>query len=119
MKAIQRIPKNQRLAVDAAAKKSARKWLLIEAERINTYMDAAVLYALHDVFGFGAVRLKRFFIRFEEVHRQFIDAFSSEEDADRTSSEIREDMAAYYLSELKKIGVDVAAWRSDSDPKDF
>lgn len=64
-------------------------------------IDACVLYVLHVHLGFGRKRLRRFW-----------EAFRVEHDKLRNHYEIS-DTAYLAQDQLKRIGVDVAAWNSE------
>ena len=74
--------------------------------KINNYLDVAVLYAMHELFDFGKDRLKRFYMRFGEIHRDFVDFYQSES---------RDEAEWVYETKLKAIGVDVEEWRKELD----
>ena len=99
-----------RVPMSNRQKRAARqevKHILLEEERtINNYLDVSILYAMHELFGFGKDRLKRFYMRFGEIHRAFVDHYLS---ANRDEAEW------VYDKKLKEIGVDVAEWRKELD----
>lgn len=69
-------------------------------------VDVAVLYALHLLCGFGAKRLRDFFVGFNKIYAELIDRYESEMD-----------LPWIYERKLKEIGVDVEAWRAEEDRK--
>lgn len=67
-------------------------------------MDAAVLWALHEEFGFGAARLRRFFESFSRIHENLRKYYDFEDTADTW-------LCRRLLKE--RVGVDVAAWEKE------
>lgn len=67
-------------------------------------MDAAVLYSLHETFGFGAKRLRRFF-----------DAFSVQHQELRNYYQLDDDTNTWICRRLLKerVGVDIEAWEKE------
>ena len=79
-------------------------------ERDKTYwldIDAMTLWALHEVFGFGPSRLKRFFDAFDNIH----------EDLRKHYELSTDDQTWLVRQKLKDMGVDVAAWEKESKEK--
>lgn len=74
--------------------------ILEKDTRYTNDIDACVLYVLHVHLGFGRKRLRRFW-----------EAFRVEHDKLRNHYEIS-DTAYLAQDQLKRIGVDVAAWNS-------
>lgn len=69
-------------------------------ERKCLDMDTVVLWILHSRFGFGPVRLRRFFDGYLKEVRELQDQYG--------------DYAADRMREgLKRIGVDVGAWEKE------
>lgn len=66
-------------------------------------IDIMVLYALRAHLGFGKKRLRRFYEAFNKVHEMLIAHYEMPE----------EDGTWLADRELKKIGVDVAAWNRE------
>lgn len=75
---------------------------IIENDKKYTVdLDATIMYTLHEHFGFGRIRLRRFWDAFIEDHK-----------------ELRERYGAGYgpqkcIDELLRIGVDVEAWNAE------
>ena len=71
-------------------------------------MDAAVLWALHEAFGFGRKRLKRFFDAFSEVHTDLRKAYSlSDDDVTPKCRELLKSRAK----------VDLVTWETELEKK--
>lgn len=91
-----KIPKNEKNFIEYEVKKQF--W---EQEK-QTYMnvDAAVLYALHEEFGFGKKRLRRFYKRFVEHIKILENHYCMEGES-------------IYLcrEQLKKLGIDIEEWQ--------
>ena len=88
---------------DEQAADIARKMARIEVLKANQQFaedfDACVLYALHEIFGFGPVRLRRFFHRYRELREEVMERYRF---ADGNA-----DFTWWAVRELRKIGVDV------------
>lgn len=69
-------------------------------------MDAAVLWTLHEKFGFGAKRLRRFFEAFAAVHENLRDYYQLDDDTNTW-------ICRYLLK--RNVGVDVEAWEKEFD----
>lgn len=81
------------------------------AEKEKQYyldMDAAVLYSLHQTFGFGKKRLRMFF-----------DAFAIQHEELRQRYQLDDDTNTWLCRRLLKeeVGVDVEAWEKEFDTK--
>ena len=77
---------------------------IIESDRkYKNDVDIMILYALHAHLGFGKKRLRRFYEAFNKVHEMLIAHYEMPE----------EDGTWLADWELKKIGVDVAAWNKE------
>ena len=69
-------------------------------EQRCTDLDVIVLFILHTVFGFGKVRLRRYFEGYLTVVRKLQDIYGGS--------------YIYKMKEvLKKIGVDIEAWERE------
>lgn len=75
----------------------AKKEVFAANEQLFLDMDAAVLYVLHDSFGFGKERLERFYKAFQETYRQLKDFYLFDDGGD--------DFCWFANRELKKIGI--------------
>lgn len=93
-------------------KKAMRKEINAQIlERDTRYwldMDAAVMWALHKEFGFGAKRLRRFFNAFSTVHEELREHYQLDDDTNTW-------LCRHLLKE--KVGVDVEAWEKEFDEK--
>ena len=78
---------------------------IVESDRkYRDDVDIMMLYALRVHLGFGKKRLRRFYEAFSKVHEMLIAHYEMPE----------EDGTWLADRELKKIGVDVAAWNKES-----
>ena len=86
-----------------AIKREVRSQVYAQKKRINADFDAMVLWVLHEKFGFGRERLRRFYDAFvAEVHRL--------DEAYQMGGE-----TGYVCRvKLKEIGVDVEAWNDET-----
>lgn len=66
----------------------------------NLETIAMTLLTLHEEFGFGEARLKRFFDRYDEVVEGLVERYELEDD----------DAPWIATFKLKEMGIDVAAW---------
>ena len=71
-------------------------------DRLFNDMDAVVLYALHETFGFGADRLHRFYEAFVAEYRALQDHY-----------ELGNDTPFVCKQRLLQIGVDVEKWSAE------
>jgi hypothetical protein len=62
-------------------------------------LDASILWALHEEFGFGKERLKRFYQTAAESREQLIQKY-----------EMQDDAKFICMHKLKEIGVDLVEW---------
>ena len=83
----------------------ARKEVYAANAQYAEDFDACVLYALHEVCGFGKKRLTRFFRRYMELRDEVLDRY-------RFADE-NEDFTWWARRELNRIGVDVDALRRE------
>ena len=103
--------KGQVFGADLTAKE--RKAMKIEINRqiaeadkqYRNNIDALVLYALRVHLGFGKKRLRRFYEAFSVAHDKLTAHYEMS----------GEDNAWLADHELKKIGVDVAAWNAEKE----
>ena len=66
---------------------------------------AVILYSLHEIFGFGKIRLWRFYSHYAQCHKDLCEWYgmNAEEDG--------HDIAAYLSKmQLERIGVDFDQW---------
>ena len=67
-------------------------------------VDAIVLWVLHEKFGFGPARLRRFFDIFNSSVKELIDRYEMEKTED----------AWLCTYKLKEIGVDIEKWYKEN-----
>ena len=78
---------------------------ILKADRqYSLNFAACVLWALHVVFGFGPVRLRRFWEAYDKIHRQLRKYY--ELDA--------EDEPFVCLAKLREIGVELEKWEEEA-----
>lgn len=88
-------------AIDIEVKKQLREWDLKHAREI----DAIVLWILHEEFGFGYKRLKRFHDSFNPAIRGLVDRYELEES----------DLIWLCTKKLKEHGEDLDEWYKEYD----
>ena len=77
---------------------------IVESNRTHEIeLDALVLWVLHEQFGFGSKRLKRFYDAFVSVF---------EELNERYLTDTKDEGLRLCTYKLKEIGVDVEAWHN-------
>lgn len=69
---------------------------------ITLELDASILWALHEEFGFGAQRLKRFYETAAESREQLVQKY-----------EMQDDAKFLCIHKLKEIGVDLVEWEKE------
>ena len=89
------------------AREMARKEVVKAQEEFASALDAAILYTLRVGFGFGKVRLLRFYTIFGKLRAEVLEKFHLA-DGDK-------DFEWYAARELKQIGVDVEQLRESDD----
>ena len=94
---------------EKAMHKEIKSQLLDYDKQYFLDMDAAVLWALHKEFGFGAKRLRRFFDRFSEIHQELRNYYQLDDDTNTW-------LCRYKLKE--ETGVDVEVWEKELEQKD-
>lgn len=77
-----------------------------ERKHINE-TDALVLYVLHEVFGFGAKRLKVFYERFDPELQKLLDRYEMDVS----------DETWLCTRKLKEIGIDIEEWAKENQAK--
>lgn len=85
-------------------RKEIKAQILESDKRYWLDMDAAVLWALHKEFGFGAKRLRRFFDCFSVVHEEMRNYYQLDDDTNTW-------LCRYLLKQ--DVGVDVEAWEKE------
>ena len=73
-------------------------------ERFYNDLDAIILWALHEHFGFGAERLHRFYLAFTAIYKDLRDFY-----------EMGSDTPYVCKVKLRDIGVDLEAWQKEVD----
>lgn len=69
------------------------------SDRFSTEINATILWALHEEFGFGAERLRRYFDCVEKYRMELIEKYEMQDDAE-----------FILLYKLREIGVDLKKW---------
>lgn len=99
------LPNDIREAMNAEAERMA-KLAIDEMNRDNEdELDAMALYILHEEFGFGEKRLKRFYERFSLGLKELGERYQLNEYEDRLW------LCKRKLSEL---GIDISEWRREN-----
>jgi hypothetical protein len=95
------LTKNEHLALEI----EVRKMIVENEDKYRAGMDAAILYYLHDKYGFGIKRLRDFWNGFNELHDEMVRHYL-----------ISPQDAAWVCKEkLKRIGVDVDKWYEEDE----
>lgn len=89
--------------VDRQVREAAKSQTKEIANRLCVTIDAVCLWTLHNSFGFGKDRLRRFFDEFNRGYQDMLDFY-----------EMGEDTPFVFFSKLREIGVDVEAWENES-----
>ncbi len=95
--------KAEKQALDIEIRKS-----IIENEmRYRTELDAAILYFLHEEYGFGEKRLRQFWDGFNKLHDELVERY------------LVEDYEAAWVckEKLKNIGIDIDEWERESNAR--
>lgn len=66
--------------------------------------DAMVLYTLHEVFGFGKSRLRKFYSEFKKTYHELQDYYC-----------MPDDVPFICLIKLKNLGVDLKKWYEEDE----
>lgn len=96
MRARRRMTSIERKTMD----KEILKQITVLNDKNNLEISAMCLYILHEEFGFGTIRLERFFKKFDEE----ITALSKRYDMNET------DEAWLCTHKLKEYGIDINKW---------
>lgn len=97
------LTKVERQALDIEVRKA-----IAENEKIyHADLDAAILYYLHDKYGFGEKRLRDFWDGFNELHGRIL----------RDYMVLNDEAAWVCRDKLKQIGVDVVKWYEEDERK--
>lgn len=95
-----------REAMNAEAERMA-KLAIDEMNRDNEdELDAMALYILHEEFGFGEKRLKRFYERFSLGLRELGEKYQMNE---------YEERLWLCQRKLKEIGIDISEWKKEKE----
>lgn len=73
------------------------------ARKLCDTIDAVCLWTLHETFGFGKDRLRRFFDDFNKGYQEMLDFY-----------EMGDDTTFVYLKKLHDIGVDIEEWENET-----
>lgn len=86
--------------------KLAKQLVHQEWERFCTKTDVTILYALHNIYGFGKERLERFYREWIKLHTEMVKNYQCDGDDSH-----------YWVMEarLKEIGVDIDALEREVD----
>ena len=88
--------------------REARRELFEQKKILGNDFDAAVLWTLHQAFGFGAKRLRRFYDAFLAEYDRLREFYTG---TDADGNEVLDGTVSFACREnLKRIGVDIAEW---------
>ena len=94
--------------LNAAEKKALHMEIhrqVAEFDRENQVnVEACILWAMHELLGFGPKRLRRFYFGFVKYYSGLLDHY-----------EMEDDNAYLALRALKDYGIDVEAWHREVD----
>ena len=88
----------EKKAMDIEIKKQLAEW----TEKHELEIEALILWQLHEQFGFGPERLKRFHDKFSENMDNLVAGYMLDE----------EDQAWFCSYKLKEYGIDLEEWSS-------
>lgn len=88
----------------AAIKAEAQKQVYEARDRLFNDMDAVIMWVLHEEFGFGKKRLRRFFNAFIREYRGLQEFY-----------ELGSDTPFVCKKKLNEIGVDIDKWNADAE----
>lgn len=100
MKAL--IPYKLSKAENEALKREINKQIAEQDEKYQNYYDAMVLYTLYESFGFGKKRLRMFYDKLIEKHKELQQQYEMNQ------------VAWICLKKLKDIGVDIEEWNKEN-----
>lgn len=92
-------------AEQKAVDREIEKQLAEATRKHNLEIVAMTLTTLHEEFGFGEARLKRFFDRYDEVVEGLIQRYLLDSD----------DAPWIAMHKLKEKGIDVEAWYAETE----
>ena len=90
--------KEEKRALQAEVARQARQI----SDRFAIEIDATILWALHEKFGFGPERLRRFYDCVYESREMLLQRYDMHDDAE-----------FILLHKLREIGVDVQKWSAE------
>lgn len=90
--------KEEKRALQAEVSRQARQI----SDRFAIEIDATILWALHEKFGFGPERLRRFYDCVYESREMLLQRYDMHDDAE-----------FILLHKLREIGVDVQKWSAE------
>ena len=76
-------------------------------------VDAMILWAMHEEFGFGEKRLKRFYDNFIPRYKALME-FYGIHPGDKSFGAEETDTEWLHVRKLKEIGVDLESWHKES-----
>lgn len=79
-----------------------RKQIAVFDRQNKVNVEACILWALHELLGFGPKRLRRFYLDFIRYYSALLDHY-----------EMEDDNAFLALRALKDYGIDVEAWNRE------
>ena len=86
-------------------RETARMLAMEQADKLLQSSDETILWALHVGFGWGPVRLRRFYDTYIQLYNEMKERYKTTDDLDWKCSE-----------GLKALGVDLDQWRKDAEP---
>lgn len=93
--------------------KEARREVFEQKRCLDDDFDAAVLWALHQAFGFGSDRLRRFYDAFIANYDEMREFYLG---TDADGEEVVDGTVAFACkANLLRIGVDVAEWNQETN----
>lgn len=81
--------------------------ILKHQDQFYTLNCAAILWALHETFGFGETRLKRFWDNYFDIHDEVVKNYEIDDEGE----------GMLYIDCLKRIGVDIEQWIKEKGAK--
>lgn len=92
-----------RVALGGSAKKELRRALKDYHMQHLTELDAIILWVLHEEYGFGEARLKKFFETFNTAVNGLLERYEMAEDE-------TDDQIWLFTHKLKEAGIDIDEW---------
>lgn len=90
--------KAEKKALHAEVSRQAREI----SDKFALELDATILWTLHEGFGFGAERCKRFYNKVVECREDLLKRYDMEDDAE-----------FILIHKLKEIGIDLREWEKE------